>query len=318
MKILANDGISQSGKNLLEKEGFEVFNVKVAENQLANFIQKEGIEILLVRSATKVTASLIDSCPNLKLIGRGGVGLDNIDVAHAQKKGIAVINTAELSPNAVAELVFAHLFSGVRFLHQANREMPLEGDIHFANLKNLYQNGNELRSKTLGIIGLGRIGSQVAKIGYSLGMKIIAYDPNVSQTEICVQFADEQEIRFSVQTTSKEEVLKNADFITLHLPHQKGYIIDFEDFNQMKNGVGIINASRGGLLNEMALLEALDNNKVSFAGLDVFENEPQPMVQLLMHPKISLTPHIGAATQELQEEIGRDLAQQILKIFNKK
>lgn len=176
MKILANDGISPAGTKALEAAGFEVITTKVAQEQVANYINKNNISVLLVRSATKVRKDLIDACPGLKVIGRGGVGMDNIDVDYAREKGIHVINTPASSADSVAELVFAHLFSGVRFLYDANRNMPLEGDTNFEGLKKAYANGIELRGKTLGIIGFGRIGRSVARIALGLGMRVIASD----------------------------------------------------------------------------------------------------------------------------------------------
>ncbi len=315
MKILANDGISKSGIIALEKGGFEVITTKVAQEQVANYINKNAISVLLVRSATKVRQDIIDNCPTLKVIGRGGVGMDNIDVDYAREKGIHVINTPASSSESVAELVFAHLFSGVRFLHDANRNMPLEGDSNFEGLKKAYANGIELKGKTLGIIGFGKIGKAVAKIGLGLGMRVIASDKFVGNAEIKVDFYNGQFINVDIVTEPMEDILKHSDFISLHVPAQDGYVIGKEEFEQMKDGVGIINASRGGVINEVELIEALDNGKVLFAGLDVFEEEPTPAVQVLMHPKISLTPHIGAATLEAQDRIGIELAEQIISLL---
>lgn len=315
MKILANDGISVAGQQHLEENGFEVITVKVAQNQIVNYINQHHIDALLVRSATQVGKEIIDACPSLKLIGRGGVGLDNIDIEHAKKKGIHVINTPASSANSVAELVFAHLLSGARFLHDANRNMPLDGDTQFDQLKKLYANGMELRGKTLGIIGFGRIGQAVARIAIGLGMNVLVYDPKVKEAEIELSFFDGRTISFMLQTIDKESVLKQADFITINSPIQQTYIVDKEEFELMKQGVGVINLARGGVVSEEALLEALDNGKVSFAGLDVFENEPTPSVRLLMHPNVSLTPHIGASTIEAQDRIGMELAEQIVELL---
>jgi D-3-phosphoglycerate dehydrogenase len=315
MKVLANDGISKSGIIALEKGGFEVITTKVAQEQVANYINKNAISVLLVRSATKVRQDIIDNCPTLKVIGRGGVGMDNIDVDYAREKGIHVINTPASSSESVAELVFAHLFSGVRFLHDANRNMPLEGDSNFEGLKKAYANGIELKGKTLGIIGFGKIGKAVAKIGLGLGMRVIASDKFVGNAEIKVDFYNGQFINVDIITEPMEDILRHSDFISLHVPAQDGYVIGKEEFEQMKDGVGIINASRGGIINEVDLIEALDNGKVLFAGLDVFEEEPTPAVQVLMHSKISLTPHIGAATLEAQDRIGIELAEQIISLL---
>ena len=316
IKILANDGISETGKVTLEREGFEVITTKVAQNQLVDYINKHNIDALIVRSATQVRKDIIDGCPTLKLIGRGGVGMDNIDVAYAKSKQLHVINTPASSANSVAELVFAHLFTGVRYLHDANRNMPLEGDQRFNELKKNYNNGAELRGKTLGIIGFGRSGQAVARIAIGLGMRVLAYDPNVQEAVITLSFFDGQETSFAVKTVAKEQLLMESDFITLNnSPADGGYVLDEEEFRMMKDGVGVINLSRGGALNEVALIEAIDHGKVAFAGLDVFENEPNPAIQVLMHPQISLTPHIGAATNEAQDRIGTELAAQIVTLL---
>ena len=315
MKVLANDGISKSGIEALEKGGFEVITTKVAQEQVANYINTHDVQVILVRSATKVRQDIIDACPGLKIIGRGGVGMDNIDVAYACEKGLHVINTPASSSESVAELVFAHLFSGVRFLHDANRNMPLEGDTNFDGLKKAYANGIELRGKTLGIIGFGRIGQAVAKMALGLGMKVIAADKFVTEAIIRVDFYDGQFINVNIVTESLEDIFKNSDFITLHVPAQEGYVIDKTEFQLMKDNVGIVNCARGGVINEVALIDALDEGKVLFAGLDVFENEPTPEIQILMHPKISLTPHIGAATEEAQDRIGTELADQIISLL---
>lgn len=315
MKVLANDGISKSGIKALEKGGFEVITTKVAQEQVANFINTHDVKVLLVRSATKVRKDIIDACPGLKIIGRGGVGMDNIDVTYAREKGLHVINTPASSSESVAELVFAHLFTGVRFLHDANRNMPLEGDTHFEGLKKAYANGIELRGKTIGIIGFGRIGQAVAKMALGLGMKVIAADKYVNEAVIRVDFYNGQFINVEIVTESLEDVIKHSDFITLHVPAQDGYVIGREELKLMKENVGIINCARGGVIDEVALVEALDEDKVLFAGLDVFENEPTPEIKILMHPKISLTPHIGAATLEAQDRIGTELAEQIISLL---
>jgi D-3-phosphoglycerate dehydrogenase len=315
MKVLANDGISKSGIKALEKGGFEVITTKVAQEQVANFINTNDVKVLLVRSATKVRKDIIDACPGLKIIGRGGVGMDNIDVAYAREKGLHVINTPASSSESVAELVFAHLFTGVRFLHDANRNMPLEGDTNFEGLKKAYANGIELRGKTIGIIGFGRIGQAVAKMALGLGMKVIAADKYVNEAVIRVDFYNGQFINVEIVTESLEDIFKHSDFITLHVPAQDGYVIGREELQLMKENVGIINCARGGVIDEVALVEALDEEKVLFAGLDVFENEPTPEIRILMHPKISLTPHIGAATLEAQDRIGTELADQIISLL---
>lgn len=315
MKVLANDGVSQSGITALEKEGFEVLTTTVAQDQLVNYINDQEISVLLVRSATKVRTDIIDNCPSLKIIGRGGVGMDNIDVAYAREKGLHVINTPAASSGSVAELVFAHLYGSVRFLHDANRNMPLEGDSKFKNLKKAYAGGIELRGKTLGIIGIGRIGQATAKIAIGVGMNVVAYDPFMEEVDIPLDFFDGQSVNIKLKTIAKEDVLKQADFVTLHVPAQKEYIIGKKEIEQMKDGAGLINAARGGVVDEVALVDALEKGKLGFAGLDVFENEPKPAIKVLMNNKISLTPHIGAATGEAQDRIGQELADQIISIL---
>jgi D-3-phosphoglycerate dehydrogenase len=315
MKILANDGVSQSGIDVLTEAGFEVITTNVAQEQLINYINENKITVLLVRSATTARKELIDSCPGLKIIGRGGVGMDNIDVEYAREKGLSVINTPAASSSSVAELVFAHLFGGVRFLYDSNRNMPLEGESNFKGLKKAYAKGIELSGKTLGIIGFGRIGQEVAKIGLGVGMNVIATDKYMDAAEIEVSLFNGASLKVSIETTTMEHVLEQSDFISLHVPAQKDYVIGKKELGMMKDGSVIINAARGGVVDEVALVDALESNKLAFACLDTFENEPKPEVKLLMHPKISLTPHIGAATLEAQDRIGVELGEQIISIL---
>ncbi|MGI9552042.1 MAG: D-2-hydroxyacid dehydrogenase [Aurantibacter sp.] len=315
MRILANDGISQSGVAAMEKAGFEVITTNVAQEQLQNYINDNDIIGLLVRSATTVRKDLIDSCPKLKLIGRGGVGMDNIDVDYAREKGLHVINTPAASSESVAELVFAHLFGGVRFLYDAKRNMPLDGDSKFKRLKKNYAKGTELRGKTLGVIGFGRIGQATAKIALGVGMKVVFHDPFLEEASLGISFFDGRSITFDFKSLSKEEVLKASDFISLHVPAQKEYVIGKKELESMKTGAAIVNAARGGVIDEVALIDALEGGKLAFAGLDVFESEPTPEIKILMHPNISLTPHIGAATGEAQDRIGEELAAQIIQLL---
>ncbi len=316
MKVLANDGIATSGVDALKKAGFEVILETIEQDKLIDYINENKIDVILVRSATKVRKDIIDACPSLKIIGRGGVGMDNIDVEYAREKGLKVINTPAASSHSVAELVFAHLFGMVRFLHDSNQNMPLEGDTKFKALKKSYAKGVELKGKTLGILGFGRIGQSTAKVGLGVGMKIIAFDPFIDSANVVLDFYDGQTVSFKIDTISKEEVLKQADFISLHMPAQKEYVISTKEFNMMKKGSGIINAARGGVIDEVALVKAIESGKISNAALDVFENEPTPEIQLLMNPNISLTPHIGGATGEAQGRIGTELASQIIEILN--
>lgn len=315
MKILANDGISKTGVDLLEEGGFEVLTVNVAQEQLVNFINENDIKGLLVRSATTARKELIDACPGLQLIGRGGVGMDNIDVDYAKSNGLHVINTPAASSASVAELVFAHLYGGVRFLYDANRNMPLEGETNFKGLKKAYAKGVELRGKTIGIVGFGRIGQEVAKIALGVGMNVIASDKFMESATVEVRLFNGDSIPVTIHTQSMESLLASADFISLHVPAQKDYVIDKKAFEMMKSGAVLVNAARGGVVDEVALVAALENGKLSFAALDTFENEPRPEIRLLMHPKISLTPHIGAATLEAQDRIGTELATQISNLL---
>jgi D-3-phosphoglycerate dehydrogenase len=315
MKILANDGISESGKNKLEEYGFKVDLTKVSQEQLVDYINTNSITSLLVRSATQVRKDIIDNCPSLKIIGRGGVGMDNIDVEYAKSKGLQVINTPAASSKSVAELVFSHLFSCVRFLHESNRSMPLDGDSKFKDLKKSYAKGTELSGKTLGIIGFGRIGQEVAKIGIGIGMNIIFFDKLNNEVSLTLNFFDGQSKTFNLSSSSYEDLLNSSDFITVHIPASDKYVIDSNEFSQMKNGVGILNLSRGGILNEEELLKNIESGKVSFAGIDTFENEPKPSIKILMNSNISLTPHIGAATNEAQDRIGVELADKINEIL---
>lgn len=315
MKILANDGISKSGENLLKSAGFTLVEHKVSQEQLINFINENQIEVLLVRSATQAKKDLIDACPGLKIIGRGGVGMDNIDVAYAREKGIKVINTPGASSRSVAEMVFAHFFSLARYLHDANRMMPLEGDTQFNALKKSYAKAVELQGKTLGVIGFGGIGKEVIKIGISLGMKVKVLTRNPKTEQIDLEFFDGQKVNFTITSMQDwVEFLKDTDFISINTPKTEGYLIDQPQFELMKDGVYIVNTARGGTINEMTLLEYLDNGKVAAAALDVFENEPQPQLSVLMNPQLSLSPHLGGNTLDAQEKIGTELAQQIILI----
>ena len=318
IKVLANDGISEIGVQILEENGFEVFTKKVNQENLITEINKENYEVILVRSATKVRKDIIDNCPNIKIIGRGGVGMDNIDVEYATEKNIQVINTPAASSSSVAELVFAHLFGMVRYLFLSNRQMPMEGDTNFKDLKKSYSSGQELNGKTLGIIGFGKIGQEVAKKGIGLGMKILAHDKFIKEKNITLNFFNGEKKTFTIETSELNEVLKNSDFITLHVPKiDNKALIGAEEIGMMKTGAGIVNTSRGGNIDETALMFALDKEKLSYAGLDVFENEPTPSIHLLMHNAISMSPHIGAATLEAQDRIGSELAEQIISLLKK-
>jgi D-3-phosphoglycerate dehydrogenase len=312
-RILANDGIDPIGKELLENAGFQVDTTHIPQDQLTEGLKNyDGIT---VRSATKVRKELIDACPNIKLIGRGGVGMDNIDVDYARSKGLAVVNTPAASSLSVAELVFAHLFTGIRFLQDSNRKMPVEGNSKFNDLKKAYAKGIELRGKKIGIIGFGRIGRETAKVALGLGMEVLAYDLFEIPNELELIIGTETKVVCPIKVVSIEQLIKDADFISLHVPFSEKPVLGKDEFENMKNGVGVVNCSRGGTINEDALIDALNSGKVAFAGLDVFDNEPTPRQDLLTHPKVSLTPHIGASTNEAQERIGTELANLIIDFF---
>lgn len=316
IKILANDGIHPDGKSLLEEAGYQVDTTRIAQTELPSAIG--SYDVLIVRSATKVTKEVIDAGRNLKIIARGGVGLDNIDVEHAEGKGILVFNTPAASSQSVAELAFAHMFSLARFLHASNRMMPVKGGVEYDKLKKVYSEGIQLRGRTLGIIGFGRIGQEVARIGVGLGMKIVAFDPIVDEARVELKTfnSDNAWLSVNVETSSMEELLQTSDFITLHVPFSGGKpIIGREEFAKMKKGVFLVNTSRGGTVDEEALLEALESGQVAGAGLDVFNFEPTPRQELLQHDRLSLTPHIGASTFEAQTNIGLELADRILAYF---
>ena len=318
MKILANDGISSVGKEQLESAGFTVITDKVEQENLASAVNEQGIEMVLVRSATTVRKEVIDQCPNLKLIGRGGVGMDNIDVAYARGKGITVINTPASSSQSVAELVMGHLFSLSRFLHDSFKNME-SGD--FSTLKKNYAKGVELRGKTLGIIGFGRIGQSLASYALGAGMDVIAIDQYSTPVNISLPLGLNNKIDIEITpTTDLKSVLENLDYISIHVPKQAdgSAVIRSSEFALMKKGVRIVNAARGGVIDEIDLIEALNNGTVAGIALDVYENEPNPKKEIISHPKIACTPHIGAATNEAQDRIGEELAQLIIAQFDPK
>lgn len=317
-RIHANDGISANGKQALTDAGFKVTSDFVAQEALADYINKEKVEVLLVRSATKVRKELITACPGLKMVGRGGVGMDNIDREFATNRGIKVFNTPASSSISVAELVMAHLFSLMRGLHESNRHMPTRGQGEFKELKKIYEKGQELRGKTLGIIGFGRIGQWTARYALGAGMKVIYADNHATAEAIEMEIGG-QVVRVAVKMVPLPELLAKADAISLHVPAQKdgAPVLGRGELALMKPGAVIVNTARGGSVDEDALLDALKNNKVRAAALDVFVNEPSPRADILGQPKISLTPHIGAATLEAQSRIGDELADIIIEHYDR-
>ena len=315
IKVLANDGISNAGKSLMINAGFDVITDKVAQENLISFINAENVSVLIVRSATTVRKEVFDSCPNLKLVARGGVGMDNIDVEYGRSKGVTIANTPASSSQSVAELVMGHLFSLARFLNDSYKNMET-GD--FSALKKKYGKGTELRGKTLVIVGFGRIGQSLASYALGCGMEVLAVGFRVYTVDVQVPIGLKQSVTVPITTvTDLNAVLPKADFISLHIPKQAdgSAVIAKKEFELMKPTAYIINAARGGVVNETDLLTALNDGKVAGAAIDVFENEPSPMKELLSHSKIATTPHVGAATIEAQDRIGEELANIVISAF---
>jgi D-3-phosphoglycerate dehydrogenase len=312
-RILANDGIHPAGKAMLEEAGHEVVTDKIAQEDLP--AQLPSFDCIVVRSATKVRGPLIDACPDIKVIARAGVGLDNIDVTYAESKGIRVVNTPAASSRSVAELVFGHFLNVARSLHVTNRAMPTTGATEFSKLKKGASKGIELLNKSVGIVGFGRIGQEVAKLALGFGMKVLAVDPFVSETTLNLDIAG-QSLEVPIKTIELEELLAQSDFISLHVPFSGGKpIIGQEELGLLKSTAVIVNASRGGVIDEEALMQAVDNGKILGSGLDVFVNEPTPDGDLLQCAGISLSPHIGASTSQAQENIGTELARKIIALL---
>ncbi len=301
MRILITDGIERCGAEILLKAGFELTEKNLTPEDLVKAIG--DYDAIIVRSATKVTKEVIDAGTRLKVIARGGVGLDNIDIEYAVIKHIKVLNTPKASSISVAELTIAHLMSLGRFLPMSNiamrnKQWP----------KKEYSKGIEVTGKTLGIIGLGNIGTEVARRAMGLMMKVVAHDPFVTKTSL------------DVKLVSMEELLQISDYISLHIPYDKkrGPIIAKAEFEKMKNGVILINCARGGVVAERDLLEALNSRKVAYAAMDVYEHEPptQEEFDLISHPRVSVTPHIGASTLEAQDRVGVEIAQKVVETLN--
>ena len=308
-KILVNDGMHQAGIDMLIDARHQVDTNNIPQGELMEKLV--GYDAICVRSATRVRADLIDNCPNLKIIGRGGVGLDNIDVDHAKAKGIHVLNTPAASSRSVAELAMGHLLSVARYIHDANLQMPTKGTSDFKSLKKSYSKGFELEGKKLGIIGFGRIGQETARIALGLGMEVLAVDPYQDVVRISVG-PKRLNLSTEVKTVDLATMLSEADAISLHIPNAGKPVLAAAEFDQMKDGVVLINASRGGTVDEDAMMNALNSGKLRAAGLDVFVGEPNPRKDILSHANVSSTPHIGASTVEAQIKIGQELAQQII------
>jgi len=310
-KILINDGMEESGVNALKSLGFEVDTQKIPQEELSQKLQDyQGI---IVRSATKVRQELIDICPGLKFIARGGVGMDNIDVSHAREKGIAVINTPAASSRSVAELAMAHLLSITRGLQDSNRQFS--GGDQFSALKKKWSSCSELQGKTLLLLGFGRIGSELAKMATAMGMTVIVNDPYVEKAILKIKLGT-QEVEIQLQMVTREVGLPLADYVSLHAPFTGSALLGKDEFAIMKKGCFVVNTSRGENIDEEALLHALDSGIVSAAGLDVFQNEPHIKEALIHHPKICTSAHIGASTLEAQERIAGELVYKINALFH--
>jgi D-3-phosphoglycerate dehydrogenase len=298
-KILISDPVSSRCIEMLENAGHELVQKteKKTPEELAEIIK--GFDAVVVRSATKVRKVTIDAADNLKLIVRGGVGLDNIDCEYARSKGIKVTNTPTASSQSVAELALAHMLALYRFLPNSNITMR-KGEWNKKKYK-----GRELAGKILGIIGLGNIGKALAKKALALEMRVIAYDPYVKETDLEVELID------------FDKLIADSDIISLHIPHteETHYIIDKVAISKMKDGVMIINCARGGVVDEKALLDGLNSGKVALAGIDSYEKEPTNNMELVNHPNVSVTPHIGAATKEAQDRVGIEVADIIIDFF---
>jgi D-3-phosphoglycerate dehydrogenase len=318
MNILANDGIDATGKKALELMGYTVITEKVSQDQLADAINNGNIIGLLVRSATTARKDLIDACPGLKFIGRGGVGIDNIDAEYARSKGIDVFNTPASSSQAVAELVMSLMFAAARGVYDSGTHMPAKGATEFEALKKKYAKGFELRGKTLGIIGFGRIGQALASYALGCGMRVIACDKTSETHKSLTLDIAGHDVTVNVPIMPFHATLAQSDFISLHVPKQANgaAVIDAEEFAHIKKGAILINTSRGGVIDEKALIENLDNGHIAFACLDVFVGEPKPDGALLSHPKVLSTPHIGASTIEAQERIGQEIAENVKRVMN--
>ncbi|APC81830.1 D-2-hydroxyacid dehydrogenase [Clostridium botulinum] len=301
IKILVSDGMEQNALNKLNEQGFVVLDKHFEKEELKEKIK--DFDAIIIRSATKVDKEIIDAGikGNLKLVVRAGVGLDNVDLEYAKEKGVKVFNTPKASSVSVAELTLGHMLCISRFINTANVTM-LQGKWEKKKYK-----GTEIYGKTLGLIGFGRIAREVAKRANALGMNVIYYD-----------IAGKCEEYEEFKCCTLDYLLNNSDFISVHIPLNKdrGALLKEEEFNKMKDGVYIINCARGGVIEEEALLKALNSGKVTAAALDVFENEPKPKKELINHERVSITPHIGASTKEAQMRIGEEIVDILDNFFN--
>jgi len=314
MRILANDGLDQIAIEKLIASGHEVSTTKVAQDDLKSALTEfDGI---IVRSATKVRAADVDGNTRLRIVGRAGVGMDNIEIPAMQERNIKVVNTPGASSTSVAELVFAYLFAIARHLPEASRQMPENGSVQFADLKKKFSKAFELKGKTLGLVGYGRIAQEVARIALGIGMEVIAFD--IFFANDAFNASSLQHAGGLVKQGSLEDVQTQADFLSFHIPFKAGQpaLANEAFLAGMKPGAIVVNCARGGIIDEQALLVQLDSGHIAAAGLDVFDNEPTPLPQLLAHPRVVSTPHIGGSTNEAQERIGLEIADQFIDFFH--
>ena len=317
MNILANDGLSKKAVELFEEKNITVFTKKINQEHLAEFINSNKISVLIVRSATLVTKELIDLCPSLKIVARGGIGMDNIEVDYLKSKGVEVINTPLSSVRSVAEVVFAHIMAISRNIHLSNREMIKE-NIKFKELKKKFSAGIELKGKTLGIVGIGNIGKEVAKIGLGLEMNLLVYDIiKAEEVEIELNIANNK-INISLPIIKDLNILiSKSDFISIHTPKLSKPLMGRNELKKIKKNAIIVNTSRGGIIDEVELAKALDEGLIFGAGLDVFNDEMGKIsTDILNNPKISLSPHIAGSTVDSQNRIGLELFEKIIAKIN--
>ena len=295
MNILVNDGLDQEAIQALKDAGHTVYTDTIPQTELIDWINTHNIECLMVRSATKVKADVLSACPGLKYVGRAGVGVDNIDLESAKQNGTTVFNTPTASSRSVAELVMGMIYSWSRNIHYAN--MLLQSDNFKTLKKELEDISFEISGKTLGIIGFGSIGREVQKLATANGMRVLIHDPYLPE-------------ELEHITCTKDQLLSESDFVTVHISGSTE-VLNMDDFNKMKNTAVVINASRGGCINEEDLLQAVNHDILGGACLDTFMNEPAPMPELVNHPWILVTPHIGGATVEAQGKIGMELVNKL-------
>src|SRR5512133_2282965 len=302
-KILISDGLDEAGQSILRAAAKVDTKTGLSAEDLAELIG--DYDGLIVRGQTRVTATILEAASRLKVVGRAGVGVDNIDLVAAKKHGVSVVNAPTSTTVAVAELAFGLLLAVARETPRADATMKA------GNWQKKEFEGVELSGKTLGIIGYGRIGTEVGKRAAAFGMNVIVYDPNVSEDEL---------VHGDAEPVPLQDLFAWSDFLSLHLPLnvQTRDLIGPQAFSQMRDGVRIVSTARGGIIDEAALLDALKKGKVAGAALDVFEKEPPGLTELVSHPRVIATPHIGAQTSEAQSRAAQDIAEEVLAVLHGK